>query len=122
MAGLLGRMAGAAAGAVFSKQQQADPIKGAIIGAATMFVARRLLPARIAGIGATLAAGYVAKKLADRAAAQPAGDPAPKRARRPRLPARAMTAANAAGDRTVPPTTRSTKMPQSQRSRETAEG
>jgi hypothetical protein len=52
MAGLLGRMAGAAAGAVFSREQKGDPIKGAIIGAATMFIARRLLPARIAGIGA----------------------------------------------------------------------
>jgi hypothetical protein len=124
MAGLLGRMAGAAAGAVFSKQQQADPIKGAIIGAATMFVARRLLPARIAGIGATLAAGYVAKKLADRAAAKAGGGTAPPLKRPKRRAARAASVGQADGsvDRTVPPTTRSTKVPQAARRRETAEG
>jgi hypothetical protein len=128
MAGLLGRMAGAAAGAVFSKQQSADPIKGALIGAATMFVARRLLPARIAGIGATLAAGYVAKKLADRAAAKAEEPAAPKRTKRRRAPARAAATGtpapapepDAAADRTVPPTVRTTKVPQGQRRSETA--
>ncbi len=86
---MIGRMVGAAVGAMVNKERQADPVKGALIGAVTMFVARRLLPARIAGIGATLAAGYVAKKLADRESARsesessaPQATP-PRRATRP---------------------------------------
>ncbi len=131
MAGMLGRMAGAAIGAIMSKEQHGDPVKGALIGAATMFVARRLLPVRIAGIGATLAAGYIAKKFADREMAR--ADAPPRAARKTRAPRRAASAkgAGATGaatpaspsgstDRTVPPTNRSTKMPQSQRSSETA--
>jgi hypothetical protein len=125
MAGVLGRMAGAAIGAMFSSEKKTDPVKGALIGAATMFVASRLLPARIAGIGATLAAGYIAKKCADR---EQAGEdaPAPIRPRRRRKAATpspdraASAAADPATDRTVPPTSRSTKVPQRQRSSETA--
>jgi hypothetical protein len=132
MAGMLGRMAGAAIGAIMSKEQHGDPVKGALIGAATMFVARRLLPVRIAGIGATLAAAYLAKKFADRDAA-PADAQAPAPARRRRKTAAPATAtapaataaapepaAAGATDRTVPPTSRSTKMPQRQSSNETA--
>jgi hypothetical protein len=110
MAGILGRAAGAAIGAIFSKERAGDPIKGALIGAATMFVARRLLPARIAGIGATIAAGYVAKKLADREIARldaPTGAKRPKR----RAPANSARTANVVPDRTVSPTARSTKLP-----------
>lgn len=126
MTGMLGRMAGAAVGAIFSKDQRGDPVKGALIGAATMFVASRLLPARIAGLGATLAAGYIAKKFADRELAKDDA-PTPRPARTPRrrraaaaaspVPERAATGAT---DRTVPPTNRSTKVPQGQRSSETA--
>jgi hypothetical protein len=125
MAGMLGRMAGAAIGAMFSRERHGDPVKGALIGAATMFLARRLLPARIAGIGATIAAGYVAKKLADREMARQ-DDPAPATTRTGRARRRSATSVApngpdaAAADRTVPPTVRSTKMPQGQRSSETA--
>lgn len=119
MAGMLGRVAGAAIGAMFSKEQRGDPVKGALIGAATMFVARRLLPARIAGIGATLAAGYLAKKLADRELAKQ-DMPAPARSPRRRTRAAAPAAPARGADRTVPPTNRSTKVPQAQRSSETA--
>jgi hypothetical protein len=64
---MIGRIVGAALGGAISKQQHNDPVKGAIIGAATMFVARRFLPARIATLGAAVAAGYVGRKLAQRA-------------------------------------------------------
>jgi hypothetical protein len=76
----------------------------------TMFVARRLLPARIAGIGATIAAGYVAKKLADREIARQAAPAAAKRPKR-QTPTSTARTANAVPDRTVSPTTRSTKLP-----------
>jgi hypothetical protein len=118
---MLGRMAGAAIGAMFSKEQRGDPVKGALIGAATMFVARRLLPARIAGIGATIAAGYLAKKLADRELAkQDAPTPRTPRRRKAAKTAAAAPAPERGGDRTVPPTSRSTKVPQGQRADETA--
>jgi hypothetical protein len=64
---MIGRIVGAALGGAISKQQDSDPVKGAVIGAATMFVARRILPARFATLGAAVAAGYVARKLALRA-------------------------------------------------------
>jgi hypothetical protein len=120
MAGMFGRMAGAAIGAMFSQERRGDPVKGALIGAATMFVARRLLPARVAGIGATIAAGYVAKKLADRELARqnaPSVSPAKRPKRRPSL----RRTTTAAADRTVSPTTRSTKVPHSQPTSVTAE-
>lgn len=129
MAGMLGRVAGAAIGAMMSKEQRGDPVKGALIGAATMFVARRLLPARLAGLGATIAAGYIAKKFADREMAKENAPARPVRTTRRTRRAGAATAsggatrtaaATGAGDRTVPPTNRSTKVPQGQRSNETA--
>jgi hypothetical protein len=64
---MIGRLVGAALGGAISKEQHKDPVKGAIIGAATMFVARKLLPARVATLGAAVAAGYVTRKLAQRA-------------------------------------------------------
>lgn len=83
-AAVFGQLVGAALGGAISKEQHQDPIKGAVIGAATMFVARRFLPARIATLGAAVAAGYVTRKLAQRAerreAAQrllPSPDPVP---------------------------------------------
>ncbi len=132
MAGMFGRVAGAAIGAMMSKEQRGDPVKGALIGAATMFVARRLLPVRIAGIGATIAAGYIAKKFADREMAKDDAPPRPERkartSRRRKTAATApnpdaaspSTSTNGATDRTVPPTNRSTKVPQGQRRSETA--
>lgn len=121
MAGMLGRMAGAAIGALFSKEQHGDPVKGALIGAATMFVARRLLPARIAGIGATIAAGYVAKKFAEREMArQDGGDTVAANVAASNQQAVRRARRGAAADRTVPPTNRSTKVPQGQPTSETA--
>ena len=64
---MIGRMVGAALGGAIGKEKNADPVKGAVIGAATMFVARRMLPRRVAAIGAAVAAGYVTRKLAQRA-------------------------------------------------------
>lgn len=92
---MIGRLVGAALGGAISKEQHKDPVKGAIIGAATMFVARKVLPARVATLGAAIAAGYVTRKLAQRAERRseaqrllpapttPAGA-APKPVRRPR--------------------------------------
>lgn len=125
---MIGRMAGAAIGALFSREQHGDPVKGALIGAATMFVARRLLPVRIAAIGATIAAGYLTKKFAEReiarqdaAAEVPARKrraPARKSAKSVARPARSHAGADAA-DRRVPATTRSSKIPASPAPRET---
>ncbi len=64
---VIGQVVGAALGGAISKEQHNDPVKGALIGMATMAVARRFLPARIAGLGAAVAAGYVTRKLAQRA-------------------------------------------------------
>ena len=63
----IGKVVGAALGGAISKEQHADPVKGAVIGMVTMVVARQLLPARIATLGAAVAAGYVTRKLAQRA-------------------------------------------------------
>ncbi|NCP10465.1 MAG: hypothetical protein GW859_00665 [Sphingomonadales bacterium] len=64
---MIGKLIGAATGAAINKEQHGNPITGAVVGFATMAVARRFLPVRIAGLGATIAAGYLTKKLADRA-------------------------------------------------------
>ncbi len=64
---MIGRIVGAALGGAISKEQHSDPVRGAIIGAAAMFVARRILPARMATVGAAVAAGYIARKLGQRA-------------------------------------------------------
>ncbi len=81
---VIGQLVGAALGGAISKEQHADPVKGAAIGMATMFIARRFLPARIATIGAAVAAGYVTRKMAQRAERReaarkllPSPDPAP---------------------------------------------
>ncbi len=126
---MIGRMAGAAIGALFSREQRGDPIKGALIGAATMFVARRILPVRIAAIGATIAAGYLTKKFADREMARQDPDAAVaarSRTRRPSVRKAAKTVARVArsragadtADRSVPATTRSSKIPAAPAARE----
>lgn len=48
------------------KQPISDPVASAVLGAATMAVARRVLPGRIAAIGATVAAAYIGRKLIQR--------------------------------------------------------
>jgi hypothetical protein len=87
---VIGQLVGAALGGAISKEQHSDPVKGAVIGMATMFVARKLLPARVATLGAAVAAGYVTRKLAQRAERReaarkllPAPDPAPAAADAP---------------------------------------
>ncbi len=64
---MIGRLVGAALGGAVGKERGDNPVAGALIGAATMMVARRVLPRRIAGLGAAVAAGYIGRKLAKRA-------------------------------------------------------
>ncbi|MFM6854103.1 MAG: hypothetical protein ACKOUM_08485 [Sphingopyxis sp.] len=64
---MIGKLVGAALGGTISKKTEHDPLLGAAIGAVSMVVAKRLLPARLATIGAAVAAGYVTRKLAQRA-------------------------------------------------------
>lgn len=67
---MIGKAIGAALGGAVANKTSRDPLTGIIVGTASMFIAKRLLPARIAGIGAALAAGYVTTKLAQRAERQ----------------------------------------------------
>lgn len=87
---VIGQLVGAALGGAISKEQHADPVKGAVIGMVTMVVARKFLPARVATIGAAVAAGYVTRKMAQRAERReaalkllPSPDPAPAAADAP---------------------------------------
>ncbi len=96
----VGRMiGGAVAGGVTGAGQRSlgDSVVGAAVGAATMFVARRVLPPRVATLGAAIVAGYVSHKLAVRAdrlaqqdgqAAPPARRIAPPRKRAKARPAK----------------------------------
>lgn len=84
---MIGKAIGAALGGTVANKASKDPLTGIIVGTATMFVAKRLLPVRLAGIGAALAAGYVTTKLAQRAErqlhlAETVGEAAAKTARR----------------------------------------
>ena len=92
---VIGQVVGAALGGAISKEQHADPVKGAVIGMVTMVVARKFLPARVATIGAAVAAGYVTRKLAQRAERREAAQkllPAPVATPRvPRRRAKAVT-------------------------------
>lgn len=65
---MLGQLAGALIGRKIGQEQGNHPLAGAIIGTATMMLARRILPARVAVIGATVAGGYLTKKWAEREA------------------------------------------------------
>lgn len=67
---MIGKTIGAALGGPIASKANKDPLTGIIVGAASMFIAKKLLPARIAGLGAALAAGYVTTKLAQRAERQ----------------------------------------------------
>ena len=100
---VIGQVVGAALGGAISKEQHTDPVKGAVIGMVTMVVARKLLPARVATIGAAVAAGYVTRKIAQRAERREAAQkllPAPGAApATPRVPRRKAEAA------TTPPAT-----------------
>lgn len=67
---MIGKAIGAALGGTVASKTSKDPLTGLVVGAASMFIARRVLPKRLANIGAALAAGYVTTKLAQRAERQ----------------------------------------------------
>lgn len=67
---MIGRIVGGVLGAAINRERHRDPVQGAVVGAVAMFAARRVLPARFAALGATLAAAYITKKLAEREAAR----------------------------------------------------
>jgi hypothetical protein len=75
--GMIGRIVGGVLGSAIGKEKgSGHPVAGAVIGAATLFAARRLFPQRYAAIAAWGAAGYLTKKWADRAAARKAAEEA----------------------------------------------
>ncbi len=71
---MIGRIVGGVLGGVINRGRRQDPVTGAVVGAASMFLARRLLPARWAVLGATVAAAYAARKLGDMAERRAARD------------------------------------------------
>ena len=73
---MIGRIVGGVLGSAVGKKKGNHPVAGAVIGAATLFAARRLFPQRYAAIAAWGAAGYLTKKWAERAAARKAAEEA----------------------------------------------
>ena len=55
-----------------------DPLLALAVGVGTTWIAGKILPRRIAGLGAALAAGYVTTKLAQRAERKAVADTKPK--------------------------------------------
>ncbi|MBL0769195.1 hypothetical protein JI743_10280 [Sphingopyxis sp. DHUNG17] len=64
---MIGRIIGGLLGRSIGRQHGNHPIAGSIIGAGTLMAARRLFPQRYALLAATVAAGYLTKKWAERA-------------------------------------------------------
>ncbi|MDZ3832389.1 MAG: hypothetical protein U0S50_11285 [Sphingopyxis sp.] len=64
---MMGRIIGGVLGSAIGRQKGNHPIAGAVIGAGTLFAARRLFPQRYAALAATAAAAYLTKKWAERA-------------------------------------------------------
>lgn len=64
---MIGRIVGGVLGSAIGRQKGNHPVAGAVIGAGTLFAARRLFPQRYAVFAATAAAAYLTKKWADRA-------------------------------------------------------
>lgn len=64
---MIGKLFAAATGAAINKEQHGSPVAGAAVGFASMAIARKFLPARFAALGATFAAAYLTKKLAEHA-------------------------------------------------------
>ena len=64
---MMGRIVGGVLGSAIGRQKGNHPVAGAVIGAGTLFVARRMFPQRVAALAATAAAAYITKKWADRA-------------------------------------------------------
>lgn len=73
---MMGRIIGGVLGSVIGRQKNNHPVAGAVIGAGTLFAARRLFPQRYAVLAATAAAAYLTKKWADRAEARKAAEEA----------------------------------------------
>lgn len=73
---MIGRIVGGVLGSAIGRQKGNHPIAGAVIGAGTLFAARRLFPQRYAVLAATMAAGYLTKKWAERAEARKAAEEA----------------------------------------------
>ena len=69
---MMGRIIGGVLGSAIGRQKNNHPLAGAVIGAGTLFAARRLFPQRYAVLAATAAAAYLTKKWADRAEARQA--------------------------------------------------
>jgi len=73
---MMGRIIGGVLGSAIGRQNGSHGIAGAVIGAGTLFAARRLFPQRYAVLAATVAAGYLTKKWAERAEARKAAEEA----------------------------------------------
>lgn len=69
---MIGRIVGGVLGSAIGRRKGNHPMAGAVIGAGTLFAARRLFPQRYAVLAATVAAGYLTKKWAERAEARKA--------------------------------------------------
>jgi hypothetical protein len=74
--GMIGRIVGGLLGGAIGQKKGNHPVAGAVIGAGTLFAARRLFPQRYAVLAATVAAGYLTKKWAERAEARRAAEEA----------------------------------------------
>ena len=64
---MMGRIIGGVLGSAIGRSKGNHPVAGAVIGAGTLFAARRLFPQRYAALAATAAAAYLTKKWAERA-------------------------------------------------------
>lgn len=64
---MMGRIIGGVLGSAIGRTRNNHPVAGAVIGAGTLFAARRLFPQRYAVLAATAAAAYLTKKWAERA-------------------------------------------------------
>lgn len=73
---MMGRIIGGVLGSAIGRTKNNHPIAGAVIGAGTLFAARRLFPQRYAVLAATAAAAYLTKKWAERAEARLAAEAA----------------------------------------------
>lgn len=67
---MIGRIVGGVLGSAIGRQKGNHPVAGAVIGAGTLFAARRLFPQRYAVLAATVAGAYLTKKWAERAEAR----------------------------------------------------
>ncbi len=73
---MIGRIVGGVLGSAIGRTKGNHPVAGAVIGAGTLFAARRLFPQRYAVLAATVAAGYLTKKWAERSEARRAAEEA----------------------------------------------